>query len=74
MTSKSKIIQGSIEALPKMPSHVVIFKVANSAYWWTRCYVNRRYVVRSARTEDRKEAQKFAKEVYTDALVNIKEP
>ena len=72
MTSKSKIVQGSIESVPKMPSHVVIFKVANSAYWWTRCYVNRRYVVRSARTEDRKEAQKFAKEVYTDALVNIK--
>lgn len=72
MTSKSKIIQDSIEIVPKMPRHVVIFRVESSPFWWTRCYVNKRYVVRSTRTDDRKEAYKYAKEVYTDALVNTK--
>jgi integrase len=72
MTSKSKIVPDSIELVPKMPSHVKIFKVECSPYWWTRCYVNQRYVVRTTKTEDRKLAYKFAKEVYTDALVNVK--
>lgn len=72
MTSKSKIIDGTIESVPTMPSHVVIFRVNSSPYWWARCYVNKGYVVRSTRTENRKEAYKFAKEVYTDALVNLK--
>jgi len=61
-----------MESVPKMPTHVVIFKVECSPYWWTRCYVNKKYVVRTTKTEDKKEAYRFAKEVYTDALVNTK--
>ena len=61
-----------MESVPKMPTHVVIFKVECSPYWWTRCYVNKKYVVRTTKTDDKKEAYRFAKEVYTDALVNTK--
>lgn len=72
MTSKSKIVPNSIEPVPKMPTHVVIFKVECSPYWWTRCYVNKRYVVRTTKSTDKREAYRFAKEVYTDALLNVK--
>jgi integrase len=72
MSSKSKIVPNSMQVVPKMPSHVVIFKVECSPFWWTRCYVNKRYVVRTTKSEDKKEAFRFAKEVYTDALVNTK--
>jgi integrase len=72
MTSKSPIISGTIESVPKVPTHVVIFKVACSPYFWTRCYVNGRYTVRSTKTENKREAYAFAKEVFNNALLNLK--
>lgn len=47
-----------------------------SPYWWTRCFVNRRYTVRStgidAKTGNKRDAYAFAKEVYSDALINVR--
>lgn len=76
MTSKSKPIADSFESVPQMPSHVRIFRVECSPYWWTRCFVNGRYTVRStgvdAKSANKRNAYAFAKEVYTDALINVR--
>ena len=76
MVSKSKSIPDSYESVPQMPSHVRIFQVDCSPYWWTRCFVNRRYIVRSTKVDakngNKREAYAFAKEVYSDALVNLR--
>ena len=68
--ARSKIIPGSMETIPKMPEKLVIFKVECSRYWWARVYMYDRYFVKSTKTEIRKEAQDFAKQLYEDALQN----
>lgn len=68
--ASSKIIPGSMETIPKMPEKLVIFKVECSRYWWSRVYMYDRYIVKSTKTEIRKEAQAFAKQLYDDALQN----
>jgi integrase len=76
VTSKSKPIADSYESVPKLPTHVRIFRVDCSPYWWTRCFVNGRYTVRStgvdAKTGNKRDAYAFAKEVYSDALINVR--
>jgi integrase len=59
-----------METIPKMPEKLVIFKVECSRYWWARVYMYDRYFVKSTKTEVRKEAQAFAKQLYEDALQN----
>lgn len=68
--ASSKIVPGTVETIPKMPEKLVIFKVECSRYWWARVYMYDRYFVKSTRTEVRKEAQAFAKQLYEDALQN----
>ncbi len=68
--ARSKIIPGSMETIPKMPEKLVIFKVECSKYWWARVFMYDRYFVKSTKTEVRKEAQAFAKQLYEDALQN----
>ena len=65
-------IKDTIETIPNYPSKLVIFKVESSPYYWSRVYVNGRYTVRSLKTENRKEAQKSAIQLFTDVLVNHK--
>lgn len=59
-----------------MPTHVRLFRVECSPYWWTRCFVNGRYTVRStgidAKAGNKRDAYAFAKDVYSDALINIR--
>jgi len=68
--ARSKIVTGSMESIPRMPEKLVIFKVECSRYWWARVYMYGRYFVKSTKTEVRKEAQAFAKQLYEDALQN----
>lgn len=75
-SSKTEIIAGTLEAVPGVPSHVKIYQVNCSPFWWTRCFVNKKYVVRSTgvlvKGGNKRDAYSFAKEVFTDALVNLK--
>lgn len=76
MSSKSKPIPDSFESVPNVPSHVRIFQVECSPYWWTRCFVNGRYTVRSsgvdAKKGNKRDAYAFAKQTYQDALINVR--
>ncbi|WP_286307515.1 hypothetical protein [Polynucleobacter sp. HIN5] len=76
MSSKSKPIPDSFESVPSAPSHVRIFRVECSPYWWTRCFVNGRYTVRStgidAKKGNKRDAYAFAKQTYQDALINVR--
>ena len=64
-------IKGSIEPVPNLPTHVVIYKISWSPYWWTRCYTpQKRYVIRSTKTTGKREAQAFARQLYIDSLTN----
>jgi integrase len=73
MTSKSKIIPGSQESVPGYPKKLIIFRIANSKYWWTRVYMNGAMNVASTGVIDERNnkrlALEFAKQFYNDVLL-----
>ena len=67
--SRANPIKGTIEPVPGMPTHVVIYRIPASSVWWTRCYTQeKRYLVRSTKTDSKREAQRFARQLFTDSL------
>lgn len=74
MASKSKLIPGSMISVPKMPEKLVIFRVENSKFWWTRVYLNGRMYVKSTGIVDERNNQRlafeFAKAFYNDCLLD----
>jgi hypothetical protein len=74
MASKSKIIPDSVTKVPKMPEKLVIFRVENSKFWWTRVYLNGRMFVKSTGIVDERNNQRlafeFAKTFYNDCLLD----
>jgi len=66
--SQTNPIKGTTTPVPSMPKHVVIYRVECSPFYWTRCFVNRRYRVRSTETSNKKLAYEFAKNNFMDAL------
>ena len=57
-----------------MPEKLVIFRVENSKFWWTRVYLNGRMYVKSTGVVDERNNQRlafeFAKSFYNDCLLN----
>ena len=67
--SRANPIKDTIEPVPGMPTHVVIYRIPASSVWWTRCYTHdKRYLVRSTKTDSKREAQRFARQLFTDSL------
>jgi len=64
----SNPIKGSITPVPSMPRHVCIYQVDCSPYYWTRCFVNGRYRIKSTETTNKKLAYEFAKSHFMDTL------
>lgn len=74
LKSKSKQdsnpIKETIQAVPGLPKHVIIFEVPCSPYYWTRCYVNGRYRMKSTESTNKKLAYEFAKSFFLDQIRN----
>lgn len=51
-----------------MPKHVVLYRVECSPFFWTRCFVNGRYYIRSTETTNKKIAYEVAKRHFMDRL------
>ena len=67
--SRANPIKGTIEPVPGVPKHVVIYRIPASSFWWTRCYTaDQRYLVRSTKTDRKREAQQFARQLFIDSL------
>ena len=67
--SRANPIRDTIEPVPGMPKHVVIYRIPASSVWWTRCYTaDKRYLVRSTKTDNKREAHRFARQLFTDSL------
>ncbi len=67
--ASSTPIPGTIISVPAMPSKLVVFKVKNSKFWWTRVYMNNRYYTKSTKTTVKRQAFEAAKQLYNDALI-----
>jgi len=64
----SNPIKGSITPVPSMPRHVCVYRVDCSPYYWTRCFVNGRYHIKSTETINKKNAYEFAKNHFMGVL------
>lgn len=51
------------------PDKLTLFKIPASSYWWVRYYTQGKLVKKSTKTENQKEAVKFAKEFYETILL-----
>ncbi len=54
-------IKSTMSHVAGMPKHVVVYQVPDSCFWWTRCWVNNRYHIKSTKTENKRVAIEFAK-------------
>lgn len=69
--SKANPIEGTIKPVPRLPTHVVIYRIEASPYYWARCYTpQKRYVIRSTKTTSKRDAQAFARQLYQDSLTD----
>ncbi len=51
------------------PDKLVIFKITASPFWWVRYYTQKRIIKKSTKTENQKDAVKFAIKFYEDILL-----
>lgn len=52
------------------PSTLVIYKISASRFYWSRCYFNGKYKVKTTKSENVKSAKEFAAKFYKDTLLS----
>ena len=63
-------LQDSITRIGKgYPDKLVIFKISASPFWWVRYYTQKRIIKKSTKTDNQKDAIKFAIKFYEDILL-----
>jgi integrase len=69
--SKANPIKETITPVPRLPTHVVIYRISASPFWWARCYTpERRYKIKSTKTTDKRVAFAVARQMFHDSLTN----
>lgn len=63
-------IPSTIEHIKGFPKKLIIFKVASSSFWWTRCHFEGKPYKRSTRTESKRDAIKYAKNFYEQLITD----
>ena len=67
---RSVPLQNSITKIGKgYPDKLVIFKISASPFWWVRYYTQKRIIKKSTKTDNQKDAIKFAIKFYEDILL-----
>jgi integrase len=67
---RSVPLQNTITKIGKgYPDKLVIFKITASPFWWVRYYTQKRIIKKSTKTENQKDAVKFAIKFYEDILL-----
>jgi hypothetical protein len=67
---RSVPLQNSITKIGKgYPDKLVIFKISASPFWWVRYYTQKRIIKKSSKTDNQKDAIKFAIKFYEDILL-----
>ena len=63
-------IPSSIHHVPGYPKKLIIFHVAASPFWWTRCWFEGKHHKRSTRTQAKRVAIRFAKRFFEELIVS----
>ena len=63
-------IPSSIHHVPGYPKKLIIFLVAASPFWWTRCWFEGKHHKRSTRTQAKRAAIRFAKQFFEELIAS----
>lgn len=71
--SRANPIKSTVSPVPRLPAHVIVYKVEASQYWWVRFYSTRkRYVIRSSKSTDKRVAFALARDLFVQDLADPK--
>ena len=63
-------IKETMQTVRGYPSTLVIYKISASRFYWSRCYFNGKYKVKTTKSENVKSAKEFAAKFYKDTLLS----
>jgi len=63
-------IKETMQTVRGYPSTLVIYKISASRFYWSRCYFNGKYKVKTTKSENLKSAKEFAAKFYKDTLLS----
>ena len=61
---KSRTTPYDIQSIPRYPDGLQIYRIPASSHWQCRYFVDKKYIRKSTKTDDKAEAITFAKELY----------
>ena len=67
---KSRTTPYDIQSIPRYPDGLQIYRIPASSHWQCRFFIDNKYIRKSAKTEDKAEAIKFAKELYENVRLS----
>ncbi len=71
--SRANPIAASKSPVPRLPSHVVVYKIPASPFWWIRFYSkSKKYVIRSSKSKDKRVAFALARDLFLQDLADPK--
>ena len=71
--TRANPIPASKSPVPRLPSHVIVYKVPASPFWWIRFYAkSKKYVIRSSKSKDKRVAFALARDLFIQDLADPK--
>src|SRR5208282_2969524 len=61
---KSRTTPYDIQSIPRYPDGLQIYRIPASSHWQRRYFVDKKYIRKSTKTDDKAEAIRFAKELF----------
>ena len=61
---KSRTTPYDIQSIPRYPDGLQIYRIPASSHWQCRYFVDKKYIRKSTKTDDKADAIRFAKELY----------
>lgn len=68
--SRTVPIPETLQSVPGYPDKLKIYQIAASRFWQVRCYQDQKQIKRSTGQTDKREAIKFAKQLYEQIIFN----
>ena len=71
--TRANPIKSTQSPVPRLPSHVIVYKVPASKFWWIRFYSKaKKYVIRSSKSTDKRVAFALARDLFIQDLADPK--
>ena len=69
---KSRTTPYNIQSIPRYPDGLQLYRIPASSHWQCRYFIDKKYIRKSTKTDDKAEAIRFAKELYDSVRLSEK--